>query len=81
MFEFKKVIYKKFKEGDSGSEVEASEIFPLNVWFEKNIELINQLKEVQAGQELTLAELLIGYFEFYVKHLNPAKHVVSINFP
>jgi hypothetical protein len=49
MFEFKKVIYKKFKEGDSGSEVEASEIFPLNVWFEKNIEFINQMKEVQAG--------------------------------
>ncbi len=77
IFNFMKVTYKK--NSDHLTSVEGQQIFPLNVWFEKDLAKIREDRE--STDNLSLAELFIGFFDFYTNYYDPKVHVVSSCFP
>jgi|LauGreDrversion4_2_1035121.scaffolds.fasta_scaffold71339_2 hypothetical protein len=73
-----KVNYKK-SSADHVVSVEGQEVFPLNVWFEKDISKIREV--FKSNESLSLAELFHGFFDFYTNYFDPKEHVVSSCFP
>jgi hypothetical protein len=80
---YQKQFYrKKHKVENGGAELVAEQTFLADVWFQKDTDKLRQLFTPNEDScKLTMGEILIGFFKFYLETFNPDKHAISISHP